>query len=311
MAGAKNPMEAKRKQDKKKQLAKNKAARTESKQNKLLKADHRTIDAEIRTLSATSSLSAEDTERLASLKKESERIHKAKEAYLEQHPEARSKLFPAASTSAPRPGPSLPVIDTKDLYDSTGKLKDPTRSAYYDPVFNPFGAPPPGMQYKEREDAPPLPQIDASSEDGSDESQQDEQSEADSDDEIPLPSGPPPLPQGVPDQPVESESSDEEFEIPMPAGPPPPKHIVQRPIQTTAPPRPTFVPPRPLAPLPAKPTLAAKAAQDPTRAPITQEEIKRAAASATISAAPQIRDLKKEATSFVPSALQRKRKADE
>jgi hypothetical protein len=27
--------------------------------------------------------------------------------------------------------------------------KDPTRSIYYDPVFNPYGAPPPGMPYRE------------------------------------------------------------------------------------------------------------------------------------------------------------------
>lgn len=28
--------------------------------------------------------------------------------------------------------------------------QDPTRSIYYDPVFNPYGAPPPGMPYRER-----------------------------------------------------------------------------------------------------------------------------------------------------------------
>jgi len=28
--------------------------------------------------------------------------------------------------------------------------KRPERSIYYDPVMNPYGAPPPGMPYKER-----------------------------------------------------------------------------------------------------------------------------------------------------------------
>ena len=28
--------------------------------------------------------------------------------------------------------------------------RDPRRSVYYDPVFNPYGAPPPGMEYRER-----------------------------------------------------------------------------------------------------------------------------------------------------------------
>lgn len=36
------------------------------------------------------------------------------------------------------------------MYNRDGKLKYPERSVYYDPVFNPFGAPPPGMPYREK-----------------------------------------------------------------------------------------------------------------------------------------------------------------
>lgn len=43
-----------------------------------------------------------------------------------------------------------PQGDPPGLYGRDGKLKHPERSIYYDPVFNPFGAPPPGMPYRER-----------------------------------------------------------------------------------------------------------------------------------------------------------------
>jgi hypothetical protein len=36
------------------------------------------------------------------------------------------------------------------LYGKDGKLKNPQKSLYYDPIFNPFGAPPPGMPYREK-----------------------------------------------------------------------------------------------------------------------------------------------------------------
>lgn len=67
---------------------------------------------------------------------------------VEAHPEHRKFVYPennaAASTSKVPSGP------TTGLYGSDGKLKNPERSIYYDPVFNPFGAPPPGMPYREK-----------------------------------------------------------------------------------------------------------------------------------------------------------------
>lgn len=80
-------------------------------------------------------------------------MKEAKEKYVEAHPEARDKIF------KPR-GPRRDGEDEAEgsgsgsaqshLYGEDGKLRDPTRSIYFDPVYNPFGVPPPGMPYKER-----------------------------------------------------------------------------------------------------------------------------------------------------------------
>jgi len=82
-------------------------------------------------------------------------VNETKEKYVEAHPEARDKIFK----------PRQPRRDGENeaegsgsaqshLYGEDGKLRDPTRSVYYDPVYNPFGVPPPGMPYKERSKLP-------------------------------------------------------------------------------------------------------------------------------------------------------------
>jgi hypothetical protein len=43
--------------------------------------------------------------------------------------------------------------DREAIFDSKGRLRDPKRSVYYDPVLNPFGVPPPGMPYRERRES--------------------------------------------------------------------------------------------------------------------------------------------------------------
>jgi hypothetical protein len=54
------------------------------------------------------------------------------------------------------PGPRREREDQSDssrnahLYNPDGTLRDPKRSAYYHPEYNPFGVPPPGMPYRER-----------------------------------------------------------------------------------------------------------------------------------------------------------------
>lgn len=65
---------------------------------------------------------------------------------VEKHPEHRKFVFPErATTNSASSSHDPPGLFTKD-----GKLKNPERSIYYDPVFNPYGAPPPGMPYRER-----------------------------------------------------------------------------------------------------------------------------------------------------------------
>ncbi|KAF9585778.1 hypothetical protein BGW38_000791 [Lunasporangiospora selenospora] len=106
--------------------------------------------------------------------------------------------------------------------------RDPTRSIYYDPVLNPYGAPPPGQPYLEY---PPLPSemspfshADASAQDPPKEAADSEQdSDSDSDD-------------SDSDSDSDSESSseseidedDERFMPPLPEGPAPPKNEQER-----------------------------------------------------------------------------------
>lgn len=59
----------------------------------------------------------------------------------------------------------------------------------------------------------------------------------------------------------------------------------------------------------ASPASPASAASKVAAEPLSAEQLAQARAAAVISAAPQVRDLKKEATAFVPQALKRKRAA--
>lgn len=77
---------------------------------------------------------------------------KTKEDYVKAHPEARDKVFRqhnGPSRDGDEDGESGPS-DPNGLYGPDGKLRDPTRSVYYDPIYNPYGVPPPGMPYRER-----------------------------------------------------------------------------------------------------------------------------------------------------------------
>ena len=68
-------------------------------------------------------------------------------ADVEKHPEHRKFVFPERPTDNQASSSSN---DPPGLFTKDGKLKNPERSIYYDPVFNPYGAPPPGMPYRER-----------------------------------------------------------------------------------------------------------------------------------------------------------------
>lgn len=119
-----------------------------------MKKDTGGLEAEIRRLSSAEKLDRNQQARLDDLRAEVERIKKTKEEYVKEHPEHR-KLVYAGEERRKEEAEERKKADQKNgggkpLYDDQGRLRDPTRSIYYDPVLNPWGAPPPGMPYRER-----------------------------------------------------------------------------------------------------------------------------------------------------------------
>ncbi|ORY57092.1 hypothetical protein BCR35DRAFT_309678 [Leucosporidium creatinivorum] len=384
---AKNAVDAHRKALRKKEVAKNKQDRKKAREISVVKKDTRSIEADIRKLSGQAQqgpLSAADKEELASLRGELARINKAKTEYVEAHPEHRKFVFPerAGDKEAANAGPQG---DPPGLYGRDGKLKHPERSIYYDPVFNPFGAPPPGMPYRER--PPTMEEMAAFQPVGAPMDEDDDSDDDDEDDDIVMPAGPPP---GSDDS---SDDSDDSDGIQMPEGPPPPKPQEQTGNQAYAnrvaisrpqrgprppkalPPRPQFAqpfhpdphmrhggpPPQPFRPPPPfgapsgprNPNLPPRPAPGQIQDPLSDAPHQTfqafqqarnqppppppdgaagpqlptgappppppglpahfagtaAGAGATISAAPVLRDLKKEATAFLPSHMRKKKAA--
>ncbi|GAA6034929.1 hypothetical protein JCM8097_009370 [Rhodosporidiobolus ruineniae] len=276
MAKSSNPVDAHRKAQRKAEIKRNKATRTKQKEVTTIKKDTRPIEAEIRRLTQQAQkgpLSKADKDELASLRAELASITKAKNEYVEKHPEHRKFVFPAGQGGGEAEDDAADGAEPPGLYDRSGKLKHPERSLYYDPVYNPFGVPPPGMPYREKPEyemarlgiptpeqlAAFQPQVEAESEEDSDEDDEDE------DDDIVMPAGPPPTGKAE-DAPSDDSDSDDD-DIALPPGPPPPKPSVQ-PASTTSrvaisrpssrPHPPTF-PQQPYnpQPLPARPNFSA------------------------------------------------------
>ncbi|GAA5870432.1 hypothetical protein JCM3774_002726 [Rhodotorula dairenensis] len=275
MAKSSNPVDAHRKAQRKQELKRNKQKREHTREISTVKKDTRPIEAEIRRLSQQAhkgSLSKDDRDELAHLKSELARINKAKHDYVEAHPEHRKYVFPERPNDAAREQED--ADSTPGLYDKNGRLKHPERSLYYDPVFNPYGAPPPGMPYREKPEFAlirmgPTPEEIAAFQpvgvEGSDEDDdEDDDDDNEEDEDIPMPAGPPPgvAGAGKPAAQDEAESSDgsDDDDIPLPPGPPPPRPVqppnpssaggtarhtvaIARPSGTPAPPH--SLPPRP------------------------------------------------------------------
>jgi hypothetical protein len=93
--------------------------------------------------------------RLTELRAEVVRIKKAKEEYVAAHPEHRKFVYAheEARDQARKAANAGEGSSAGGDYDKLGRLRDPTRSVYYDPVFNPFGVPPPGMPYLEKRES--------------------------------------------------------------------------------------------------------------------------------------------------------------
>ncbi|KAG8742528.1 hypothetical protein FRC10_001295 [Ceratobasidium sp. 414] len=397
-----NPADAHRKAQRAKELKKNKENRSKARETATLKKDTSGIETEIQELEGLgeAKLDQKQIARLKELRAEVERVRKIKQDYVDAHPEQAHLvrgLHGPRRRQEPNPSGSSAPLAVRSIFGKNGLPIHPERSLYYDPVMNPYGMPPPGMPYAER---PLLPHeieedqrqsrltstdtgadVDAEMSDGSEGSDSDE---AESDEDIAMPAGPPP--DGVKDGDDDSSSEDSDDDIPMPPGPPPPKSAPPLPqgpppsalpfpmgapypapfppfpptfsLYPNIPPpppglpmgfQPGYVPPVAQAPMPYPPQIsgpgrgpkpprdrqhmeAARVVQDPLSdvphvtfqahqaqrhqlppmpsqppagLPAKLTGAPQATTSATVFAEPELRDLKKEATAFVPASMRR------
>ncbi|GJJ13242.1 hypothetical protein Clacol_007493 [Clathrus columnatus] len=356
-----NPADAFRKAERKKELKKvcirnasslsplfdlyglpsqNKTERQKAREFALVKKDTTSIEEDIERLEKAEKdnvISPVQKTQLESLKTELDRINKKKEEYVTEHPEHRRLVYRGKYKKAPQDEENETQIKGKqrNVFDKNGLPRHPERSIYYDPVMNPYGVPPPGLPYMERQglsdDDIVMPAGPPPSHPGN----ENEENE-DSDDDIPMPEGPPPnkmplllsghppLPPGPPPNfgttPFPS--------IPFIAAPLQPPHLLSHPPASAYPITLSSLSPRiqslgsmqdPLAPYPHQPYQAYQSERrsnhplpnkpmievtgpGPSSATTAAENI-----NATISAPAELRDLKKESTSFVPASLKRKR----
>ncbi|EIW86936.1 hypothetical protein CONPUDRAFT_161566 [Coniophora puteana RWD-64-598 SS2] len=363
-----NPADAFRKAQRKKELKKNKTERAKTRDFALVKKDTKELEDDISKLEQSSNSSAADKARLSELKSELDKIMKKKEEYVKEHPEQRRLVYKTRrdeKSEADKEAPT-PQKAARNVFNKRGLPRHPERSIYYDPVMNPFGVPPPGMPYVEKDLPPGTSKSD-------NESDEDEDivmpegpppggaAEEDSDDDIPMPEGPPPgaasgdilspypvplyarsgkgsvAPPPLPPLPMINGG------VPFPPPPPPPGFGAQQPPFIGYPPGPPgaafYPPPSTLMqpPLPPPPpgffprrAQNMSAHQDPLSSVPHQTYQSRqqhrtlpshhslpanpmapspsaTVAAATVSAEPELRDFKKEATAFVPASLKRKK----
>ncbi|KAG8809509.1 hypothetical protein FRC17_003406 [Serendipita sp. 399] len=228
-----NPAEAHRKNQRKKELQKNKDARRKAREFNEAKQDTGQLEEEIEDLESRGELMPEERGHLAELRQQLKRALKAKEDYLKEHPEHRSLIY----SSAYKRSKGLSNDDSnragvapgdRSVFGKDGLPLRPERSIYYDPVMNPYGVPPPGMPYIERP-ATPEPMEDVLQEESGDSSDDGEDSDG-----IRMPPGPPP---GVEESSDEDDEKDQtkvdqppllppDFVPPLPPGPIPPNAIL-------------------------------------------------------------------------------------
>lgn len=343
-----NPADAYRKAQRKKELKKNKADRSKKRDFALVKKDTFDLEDEIANLETLPTPSSSEKARLTEAKAELEKINQKKEEYVKEHPEHRRLVYRPRrqQTDSDKPEEEL-VLPTRNLFKANGLPRHPERSIYYDPVMNPFGVAPPGMPYRERDLLPG--EIDSEAENSEDDDDvimpegppPKPEDAVDSDDDIPMPEGPPPgqeLPeQGTSDEvpvnpplpPMLPPPMLHDFgpSTPFPPFPPtgfpgymaPPGVPPPPPNFAMPPPPPGFFPRRqqstatlqdPLSSIPHQ-TFQGHRAQvlAPPHPSLPPKPRPEASPSAIVSAEPQLRDLKKEATSFVPTSLKRKKVA--
>lgn len=218
-----NPAEAARKAARQKELKRNKAARAQTREFGLVKKDLRPLEEQLGAIERRGGDGK-------ALRIEIEEIRRAKADYLKKHPEHRKHIYPSATTSMPnmqgqqaQQGPASGQL--ADFFRPDGKSNHPERSIYYDPIFNPWGNPPPGLPYREKPPhewpsgsgfAHPPTASSAVSVDDED---------SDDIDDIVMPAGPPPqlAPSSIRDGNDDDDGDDDG--IVMPAGPPPLQNV--------------------------------------------------------------------------------------
>ncbi|GAA5813022.1 hypothetical protein MFLAVUS_006488 [Mucor flavus] len=322
-----NPADAMRKQQRKRELKKNKEARKNLRENVLAKKDVGKVKQEIARLEHLANIGQLDrngTSRLEELKTEAAKIEKAKKA---------TELTGAQAAYAAR------------MQENEKKTEKEARKLVYDPKSGKFVPAKKKDKKVSSSSAQSGSESDSSSSSSSDTSDSEEDS-SDLDSETELIE--PPLPAAEAEQKKALTESDDEYEIPLPPGPPPPRPFDSQftPIQQARvpPPPPPGGPPPGMTPFrytpggrippppppmhfhqpvmmgvpPAmpyhyQPFTAPVHYQQPaaptTVTPITTEAAPVAAVAPTISAEPQLRDLQKELLGFVPAAIRRKQAA--
>ncbi|CAO1620357.1 unnamed protein product [Jaminaea pallidilutea] len=218
-----NPADAARKAARQRELRKNKASREQAKEFALVKKDTRSLEEDLRRLHRSQGDSGE----ISRLQTEIAKAKEAKDKYLQQHPEHRKFIYPHEKSAEENAAATAGQDDGRGLFRPDGRPRHPERSVYYDPVFNPWGNPPPGMPYAEK--PPHLWPSSSSAAHGQSQAlgvgdgQDLQQDSDDDDDDIVMPSGPPPavsnLAQAAGQE--SSDDDDDDDDIVMPSGPPP------------------------------------------------------------------------------------------
>ncbi|KAJ1018805.1 hypothetical protein NDA16_004610 [Ustilago loliicola] len=353
-----DPVQAARKAAIKCEAKRNRERRAQAQEARILRQDTTVLERQIQRLeSKQSTLEAEDQQELKRLQAEVANVKRVKEEYIRKHPDQRNFVRGyedgARSSSNQKINPPSPSSTTSQTQAAPSiaqsTQRDPRWSIYYDPVFNPYGAPPPGMPYLEKShvqlvaegllDAakpPPLPEETAEfqglgSDDDSDDSSIDEDLK-----DIVMPAGPPPirlLPghEGLPRGPAIANSKPTRGRGREHGrggrgrgvgpshhqggrhGPYPNQHGGTRPNHN-----PSGLPPRPpTGPSTRPPPPMAAANASPLRHPAPTSGPPKPPGpppsipdGVVISAEPQLRDFKKESTAFVPAALRKKQQEE-
>ncbi|OBZ80601.1 hypothetical protein A0J61_11350 [Choanephora cucurbitarum] len=296
-----NPADALRKQQRKRELKKNKEDRKRVRESALAKKDLGKIKQDISRLEHLARLGQLDKagqSRLDGLKMEAAKIEKAKKVCKKKERDHDTQCAQAAFVAR--------------MQEQEKKHENEARKLVYDPKRGAFVP----AKKKEKDTKTVSHESEDSNSSTSDESDSDSSMEEEED--VPLPQ------EEETAKKTELTESDDDYDIPLPPGPPPQRPfdsqlmpIQQQQQQSRLPPPPPPGPPpfrgpfpvyQPRMPPPPPPLMTGLVHPPPHRPTRPSEENRPKAieVAPTISAEPQLRDLQKELLGFVPAAIRRK-----